>query len=163
MVGKVAKPRTRLTQIEALEQARARIQAEKATPKPKRVAGEDSPGPRDREQWITLPKHLSTYVGEQGVIHQGRLWVRRIDRLAARTDAHGVKHTPVRQISLGPADVLDPNYQRKNNGPGQQTTKGAKTPDFVLDSKASRSERPPARNRGGFGTPWRSTPKGRPR
>jgi hypothetical protein len=142
----------RLTQAEALEQVRAQIRVEKVSPKPRwvreRSDGPDGPGhsthdgsgQRDREQWITLPKHLSMYVGEQGVISQGYVWTHRVDRRAARTDANGVKRTPVRLVNLGPVDARNPNYQRENNGPGQQTVKGAKTPGFVLDSKASRSD-----------------------
>jgi hypothetical protein len=89
---------------------------------------------------MTLPKHLSMYVGEQGVISQGYVWTHRVDRRAARTDTSGVKRTPVRLVNLGPVDALNPSYQRENNRPGQQAAKGAKTPDFVLDSKASRSD-----------------------
>jgi hypothetical protein len=43
-------------------------------------------------------------------------------------------------VYLGAIDALDPNGKRENNGPGQQAAKGAKTSDFVLDSKASRSD-----------------------
>jgi hypothetical protein len=140
MVSTATKPRKRLTQAEALEQARARLQEEESSPKPRRAKGEDNSGPRDRERWITLPKHLSMYTGEKGVIDQGHIWTHRIDRRAARTDANGARRTPVRLVNLGPVEALDPHYNRENKGPGQQTTKGAKTPDFVLDSKASRSE-----------------------
>ena len=140
MVNAATKTRKRLTQAEALDQARARIQAEKVSPKPKRVADEDSLGPRDREQWITLPKHLSMYVGEQGVISQGYVWTHRVDRRAGWTDADGVKHYPYRGVYLCPVDALDPNYQCENKGPGQRTAKGDKTPSSVLDSEASSSD-----------------------
>ncbi|HZA23530.1 MAG TPA: hypothetical protein VFA32_13180 [Dehalococcoidia bacterium] len=137
MVSAPAKARKRLTQAEALEQARERIRAEKEAPK--QSTDKDGSGSGGRERWLLLPKHLSMYAGEQGVVDQGRIWSHRADRRAARTDANGVKHTPVRLINLGPVDALDPNYKRENNGPGQPTAKGAKTPSFVLGSKASGS------------------------
>jgi hypothetical protein len=137
---------------EALARARAQIRAERVSPKPKRgtkersdgLGGsghstEDNSGPRDRERWITLPKHLSMYTGEQGVIDQGFVWVHRVDRRAARTGRDGVKRTPVRLINLGRVGVLDPNYQRENNGPGGPTAKGDKTSEFVLGSATSGS------------------------
>jgi hypothetical protein len=55
-------------------------------------------------------------------------------------DDTGVKHYPVKGVYLGPVDALDPNYKRENNGPRHPTAKGAKTPRFVLDSKASSSD-----------------------
>src|SRR5919106_5758329 len=140
MVSVPAKARKRLTQAEALEQARAQMRAERVSPKPKRatprdgvrVTDEDISGPRDRERWITLPKHLSIYVGEQAVISQGYVWTHRVDRRAARTDDNGVKRTPVRLVNLGPVDALNPSYQRENDGPGQSLNKGCKNTDFVL-------------------------------
>jgi hypothetical protein len=140
LVNTTTKTRKRLTRAESLAQARAQLQAEKVSPKPKRVEDEDSPGPRDREQWLVLPRHLARYVGEQAVVSQGYIWTHRVDRRSARTDANRVKHSPVRAVCLGPVDALNPNYQRENNGSGQQTTKGAKTPSSVLGSKASRSD-----------------------
>jgi hypothetical protein len=136
MISAPVKSRKRLTQAEALEQARAQIWAEQVTPKTKRVTDHDSSGPKDREQWIVLPKHLALYVGEQVVISQGHIWTHRIDRRSARVGSDGVKHTPVRLVCLGPVDALDPNYKRENIGPGQRTAKGDKTPDFVLGSDA---------------------------
>jgi hypothetical protein len=134
------KPRKRLSKAEALEQVRAQIWANKVSPKPKRATDEESSRPRDRDRWVTLPKHLAAYAGELGVISQGHIWTHRIDRRAARTDANGTRRTPVRLVNLGPVDALDPNYQHENNWPGQRTVKGAKTPRFVLGSKASRSD-----------------------
>src|ERR671919_762379 len=99
MVSVPAKARKRLTQAEALEQARVRIQAEKVSPKPKQIADEERPGPRDREQWMTLPRHLARYVGEQAVVSQGYIWTRRKDRKGRKAswiDDRGVKHTPTR-------------------------------------------------------------------
>jgi hypothetical protein len=127
----------RLTLGAALEQARAQIRGEKVAPK--QSADEHGAESRDRERWITLPKHLSMYVGEEGVISQGYVWTHRVDRKAARTDASGVKRTPVRLVNLGPVDAPGPNYQRENKGPGQLHAKGAKTPQFVLGSEASSS------------------------
>jgi hypothetical protein len=100
MVQSPRKPRKRLTQAEALEQARRQIKEAEARPKPKRVADEDSSGQRDRERWVTLPKHLAAYIGEEAVISQGWLWTHRIDRLHATTDAQGTKHIPVRLVCL---------------------------------------------------------------
>lgn len=73
-------------------------------------------------------------------------------------DAHGVKHTPVKLINLGPVDSLDPNYQRENNASGQHAGKGAKTSGFVLDSNASRSDDHLLECDGGL-----ASPGGRPR
>jgi hypothetical protein len=137
MVNILPKPRKRLTQAEALEQARARLQEEESSPKPRRARAEDNTGPRDRERWITLPKHLAMYPGEIGVIDQGWIWSHRIDRRAARTDANGVKHTPVRVVCLGPVDALNPNFKHENKRPGQRNAKGVKTSQFVLGSDAT--------------------------
>jgi hypothetical protein len=112
LVNAAAKTRKRPTQAEALEQARAQIQAEKVSPKTKRATDEVSSSPRDREQWITLPKHLAIYVGEQAVVSQGHIWTHRIDRREAWTDDKGVKHTPVKAVYLGPVEALDPNYTK---------------------------------------------------
>jgi hypothetical protein len=137
MVQAPPKPRKRLTQAEALEQARAQIKEDQARPKPKRVADEDSSGQRDRERWITLPKHLAQYLGEQAVISSGWIWTHRIDRHSARVDSDGVKLIPVHPVCLGPVDALDPNYKPENLGLGQPTIEGDKTPDFMLGSDAS--------------------------
>src|SRR5919106_683115 len=98
MVQASPKLRKRLTQAEALEQARARILAEESSPKPKPATDEDSSGPRDRERWITLPKHLALYPKEQAVISQGHIMTHRADRRSAWVDDKGVKHTPVRGV-----------------------------------------------------------------
>ena len=139
MVTTLPKPKQskRLTQAEALEQARAQIKETEARPRPKRVAGEDSSGQRDRERWITLPTHLAVYGGEQAVISSGWLWTHRLNRLHSWTDSQGNKHTPVYLVCLGPVDALDPNYKAGNKGLGQSTIEGDKTPDFVLGSDAS--------------------------
>jgi hypothetical protein len=131
----------RLTQTEALQQARAEIQAEQVSPKPKRVADDDGSEPRDRERWRPLPKHLAAYAGEQAIISQGHVWTHRVDRRAGWTDSDGVKHYPCRGVYLGPVDALDPNYQHaENKGPGKRAAEGDKTPSFVLGSKASSSD-----------------------
>jgi hypothetical protein len=127
----------RLTQAEALDQVRAQILAEQVSPKPKRARDADSSGPRDRDRWITLPKHLAIYPKEQAIISQGHLWSHRIDRRAAWVDNRGAKHTPVRLVYLGPVDSLNSNYMPENKRPGQQTVEGDKTHDFVLGSDAS--------------------------
>ena len=175
MISTLAKPRKRLTRGEALEQARAQIQAEKVFPKPKQIADEERPGPRDREQWMTLQKHLAGYVGEQAVVSQGYIWTHRVDRRGAWTDDNGVKHSPVRAVCLGPAEALDPNYkpgQRpdgigtlagmgrsiQKKGPGQRTAEGDKTPGFVLGSEARGSSDHLSENKGVL-----APPGGRPR
>jgi hypothetical protein len=133
------KPRRskRLTQAEALERVRKQMKEAEARPKPKRVADEDSSGPRDRDRWVSLPKHLAQYVGEQAVVSQGWLWTHRIDRHSARVDSDEVKRTPVHPVCLGPVDALDPNYKPKNKGLGQSTVEGDKTPDLVLGLEAT--------------------------
>jgi hypothetical protein len=129
--------RKRLTQSEALEQARAQIKEAEARPKPKRAANDDSSETRDRERWVVLPKHLAAYMGEQAVVSQGWLWTHRLNRHSATTDSRGTKHIPVELVCLGPVAALDPNYKPENKGPGQSTVEGDKTPDSVLDSDAS--------------------------
>ena len=161
LVNAATKTRKRLTQCEALRRAREKIQLERVSPKPKRVTDDDSSGPRDRDRWVILPGHLASYAGELGVISQGHIWTYRVDRRAGWVDANGIKHYPDKGVYLGPVDALDPNYKRENNGPGQRSAEGDKTPGFVLGSEASGS-RPPVRNRGGFVTPWWSAQKGQP-
>jgi hypothetical protein len=137
MVQAPPKPRKRLTQAEALEQARRQMKEAEARPKPKRAANDDSVETRDRERWVVLPKHLAAYVGEQAVISSGWIWTHRLDRLHSWTDSQGNKHTPVRLVCLGPADALDPNYKPEKKELSQPTAEGDKTPDFVLGSDAS--------------------------
>jgi hypothetical protein len=126
MVQAPPKPRKRLTQAEALEQARRQIKEAEARPKPKRAANDDSAETRERERWVVLPKHLAAYVGEEAVICQGWLWTHRVDRLQATTDTQGIKHIPVKLVCLGPVDALDSNYKPKNKGLGQSTVEGTK-------------------------------------
>jgi hypothetical protein len=135
-----APPRSRkrrLTQAQALQQVREQIKEAESRPKSKRIDSQDSTETRDRERWITLPKHLAQYVGEQAVISSGWIWTHRLDRLHSWTDSQGNKHTPVRLVCLVPADALDPNYKPGNKGLSQPTAEGDKTPDFVLGSDAS--------------------------
>ena len=103
----------------------------------KRSTDEDGLVSRDRERWISLPKHLAAYIGEQAVISQGWLWTHRIDRHSATTDSQGTTHIPARLVYLGPVDALDPNYKPENKGLGQSTIEGDKTLDFVLGSEAT--------------------------
>jgi hypothetical protein len=139
MVRASPKLRKRLTQTEALEQAREQIRAEKVSRKPQPATNKESSGPRHRDQWISLPQHLAAYPNEQAVISQGHIWTHRVDRRAGWIDENGTKHYPFKSVYLGPADALNPNYQRENKGPGQQTVKGDKTTSFVLSSTASGS------------------------
>jgi hypothetical protein len=152
--SRVPKPRKRLTQAEALERARAQLKEAEARSKPKRVADEDDSGQRDRDRWVTLPRRLGEYVGEQAVISQGWLWTHRIDRLHATTDSQGTKHIPVRPVCLGPTDVLDPNYKPKNKGLGQSTVEGDKTLGFMLGSEATCTNSHLSENEGFLSPPW---------
>jgi hypothetical protein len=129
--------RKRLTQSEALEQARAQIKEAEARSKPRRAANDDSSETRDRERWIVLPKHLAAYVGEEAVISQGWLWTHRIDRHSASVDSDGVKRMTVYPVCLGPVAALEANYQPEKPGLGKQTAEGNKSRDFVLNSHAS--------------------------
>jgi hypothetical protein len=147
------KLRARLTQAEALEQARKQMKEDQARPKPKRVADEDSSETRDRDRWVGLPKHLSQYIGEQAVISQGVLWTHRIDRHSATTDSQGTKHIPVRLVCLGPVAALDPNYQREKTGLGQRAPEGNKSRDFVLNGNASQPSSHRASEGGNSDTP----------
>ena len=153
-----SRPGKPLTKAVALEQARAQIRAEQVHPKERRTSGEDGSNTRDRERWITLPKHLAMYAGEQAVISSGWIWTHRIDRLHSWTDPQGNKHAPVRLVCLGPADALDPNYKPENKGLSQPTAEGDKTPDFVLGSDASCSSEHLLENEGVL-----SPPGGRPK
>jgi hypothetical protein len=129
--------RKRLTQAEALEQARAQIKEAGPRSKPKRVADEDSSEVRDRDRHVILPKHLAQYAEEQAVVSQGALWTHRLDRHSATTDSQGTTHIPVRLVCLGPVDALDPNFKPGNKSLGQSTIEGDKTLDFVLGSEAT--------------------------
>ena len=121
-----SRPGKPLTKAVALEQARAQIRAEQVHPKERRTSGEDGSNTRDRERWITLPKHLAMYAGEQAVISSGWIWTHRIDRHSARVDSDGVKLIPVHPVCLGPVDALDPNYKPKIRGWVNRLLKGTK-------------------------------------
>jgi hypothetical protein len=149
MVQAPSRPRKRrLTQAQALQQVREQIKEAESQPKSKRIDSQDSTETRDRERWITLPKHLAQYVGEQAVISSGWIWTHRLDRLHSWTDSQGNKHTPVRLVCLVPADALDPNYKPEKKGLSQPTAEGDKTPDFVLGSDASCSSEHLSENEG---------------
>jgi len=130
--------RKRLTQGEALQQARAQMREHQAWPKPKWINSQDSSDTRARDRHVILPKHLAQYVGEQAVISQGVLWTHRIDQLHASTDSPGNKHIPVWLVCLGPVAALDPNYQPEKSGLGQRASEGNRSRDFVLNGNASR-------------------------
>jgi hypothetical protein len=147
------KQRKRLTQAEALEQARRQMKEAETRSKPKRVADEDSSEVRDRDRHVILPKHLAQYVGEEAVVSQGVLWTHRLDRHSATTDSQGTKHIPVKLVCLGPAAVLDPNNQPAKSGLGQRTAEGNKSGDFVLNSNASRPSDYPVSEGDNFDTP----------
>jgi hypothetical protein len=97
----------------ALEQVRKQIKEDQTRSKPRGVADEDSSETRDRERWVSLPKHLAQYTEERAVVSQGWLWTHRLDRRHATTDSQGTKHIPVRLVCLGPVAALDPNYEPK--------------------------------------------------